>query len=152
MSVLIDDNDPLVQYSPGWTREGHAPEFNATTHVSATRGDTASLKFEGTSIRVYGTIAPNAGQSRLNFSLDGVDLASYQAPSVPTTESGGITNQLFWASPTLNETLHQLVITVDHDTSTLPPNSVDGTFFLDYFVYTTTAAVSVTQPFPVRSP
>ncbi|KAF8146314.1 hypothetical protein K438DRAFT_1939662 [Mycena galopus ATCC 62051] len=142
MSVLIDDNNPLVQYGPpsGWTLAGTAPEFDNTTHTSATPGDKAALEFEGTSIHVYGTIAPNAGQSRLNFSIDGVDLASYQAPSVPTTEPGGITNQLFWASPTLNETLHQLVITVDHDTSTPPPNSFNGTFFLDYFVYTPTAA------------
>ncbi|KAF8146289.1 hypothetical protein K438DRAFT_1990925 [Mycena galopus ATCC 62051] len=141
MSVLIDDSNPLVQYDPpnGWTIGGRPPEFNTTTHVSATRGDTAVLKFEGTSIRIYGTIGSNTGQSRLNFSIDGGDLASYQAPSVPATNAG-LKNQLFWASPILNETSHQLVITVDQDTSTQPPNSVNGTFFLDYFVYNTTAA------------
>ncbi|KAF8146310.1 hypothetical protein K438DRAFT_1628551, partial [Mycena galopus ATCC 62051] len=141
MSVLVDDNDPSVQYNPstGWTLEGRPPEFNATTHVSATRGDTAALKFEGTSIRVYGTIGPNAGQSRLNFSIDGVDPASYQAPSWPAAQTHGNPNQLFWESPILNETSHQLMITVDHDTS-LAPNLANGqgTFFLDYFVYTPT--------------
>ncbi|KAF8175462.1 hypothetical protein K438DRAFT_1979693 [Mycena galopus ATCC 62051] len=132
MSVLVDDNDPLVQ----------SPEFDNTTHTSATPGDTAVLEFKGTSIRVYGTIGPNTGQSRLNFSIDGGDLESYQAPSVPAAQTHGNPNQLLWASPILNETSHHLVITVDNDSSLLPhPNSTTGTFFLDYFVYNTTAAV-----------
>jgi hypothetical protein len=59
MKVIVDDNDPLVQYnffqpSPlvptGWAREGKAPEFDSTTHASATPGDTAKLTFNGVSI------------------------------------------------------------------------------------------------------
>ncbi|KAF8130409.1 hypothetical protein K438DRAFT_1643926 [Mycena galopus ATCC 62051] len=136
--LLVDDNDPSVQYNPpgGWSRAGIFPEFDATTHTSVTRGDTAALKFEGTGISVYGTVAPtgSTGQSKLNFSIDGVQHGSYEGPVVP----GALHNHLFWASPTLNETSHQLSITVDHDTS-LPQAFVKGTFFLDYFVYTTTA-------------
>ncbi|KAF8146309.1 hypothetical protein K438DRAFT_525944 [Mycena galopus ATCC 62051] len=114
MSVIIDDNNPLVQYNPpsGWSRAGKAPEFDATTHTSATPGDTATLAFDGTSISVYGTVAPSFG-SRLNFSIDGVDLGSYEAPLGPVA----IQNQLFWISPAFNETTHQLVVTVAKDAS-----------------------------------
>ncbi|KAJ7209343.1 hypothetical protein B0H12DRAFT_423759 [Mycena haematopus] len=144
MSVLIDDSDPLVQYisaTGGWSRAGRAPEFDATTHASATPGDTAALVFEGTSISVYGTIAPSAGQSRLNFSIDGVDVASYEAPLMPAA----VENQLFWASPLFNEAQHQLVITVDEDTSLGQVNKLNRTFFLDYFIYTTTSAAGKTM-------
>ncbi|KAJ7924042.1 hypothetical protein B0H13DRAFT_1550367, partial [Mycena leptocephala] len=128
--VLIDDNDPLVQYnSPsGWIVTGLVPEFELTTHASATPGDTATLAFEGTSISVYGSIAGSAGQSRLTFSIDGVVVDSYQAPEV----AHAIHNALFWTSRVLPEASHQLVVTVDQDSST---NSADRTFFLDYFVY-----------------
>jgi hypothetical protein len=137
MSIIIDDNNPLVQYSPpgGWSRAGRAPEFDATTHASATPGDTATLAFDGTSISVYGTVAPSIG-SRLNFSIDGVDLGSYEAPLGPVA----VQNQLFWTSPALNETTHQLVVTVAEDASLAGVNALNKTFFLDYFVYTPTAA------------
>ncbi|KAJ7209341.1 hypothetical protein B0H12DRAFT_1330096 [Mycena haematopus] len=144
MSVLIDDSDPLVQYNSatgGWFKAGKAPEFDATTHASAMPGDTAALAFEGTSISVYGTIAPSAGQSRLNFSIDGVDVASYEAPLMPAA----VENQLFWASPLFNEAQHQLVITVDEDTSLGQVNKLNRTFFLDYFIYTTTSAAGKTM-------
>ncbi|KAF8130411.1 hypothetical protein K438DRAFT_1999443 [Mycena galopus ATCC 62051] len=136
MIILIDDNDPLVQYSPpgGWNRFGQAPEFDNTTHASATSGDTATLAFVGTSISVYGTQAGNIGKSRLNFSVDGVVLDSIEARLMPET----LHNQLFWTSPTFNETEHQLVITRTEDQGT-PGAKLNSTFFLDYFVYTTTA-------------
>ncbi|KAF8144937.1 hypothetical protein K438DRAFT_1992309 [Mycena galopus ATCC 62051] len=135
MIILIDDDNPLVQYSSpgGWNKSGLAPEFNTTTHTSATSGDMATLAFLGTSISVYGTRATNIG-SRLIFSVDGVDLDSIEAILAPDT----LHNQLFWTSPTFNETKHQLVITVAEDQDT-PGATLNPSFFLDYFVYTTTA-------------
>ncbi|KAJ6511172.1 hypothetical protein C8R45DRAFT_1207865 [Mycena sanguinolenta] len=128
MSVLIDDNSPLVQYSlpGGWATTGEAPDFNSTTHASATSGDTATLVFEG----------PNAGHSILNFSIDGMDIGSFQPPPVPADNSGGLNNQLFWTSPVFNETSHTLVVTVDKDSSL---GVLSATFFLDYFIYNTTS-------------
>ncbi|KAF7361043.1 Right-handed parallel beta-helix repeat-containing protein [Mycena sanguinolenta] len=134
MGILIDDNDPLVQYSPpkGWLREGRPPEFDNTTHASATPGDTATLVFEGTSISVYGTLTPGSEQSRLNFSIDGAVMDSVPAPIVPTT----VQNQLFWKSPVLSEAQHTLVVTNDQD--------LNRTFFLDYFIYITTSTTGKT--------
>ncbi|KAJ7926295.1 hypothetical protein B0H13DRAFT_2313620 [Mycena leptocephala] len=57
MSVLIDDSDPLVQYnSPRWKLAGKVPEFEATTHSSATPGDTATLTFDETGRRSIITV------------------------------------------------------------------------------------------------
>ncbi|KAJ7901074.1 hypothetical protein B0H14DRAFT_3422988 [Mycena olivaceomarginata] len=137
MSVLVDDNDPSVLYnSPGgWSRLGQAPEFDGTTHSSVTRGDTATLVFEGTSISLYGTLQASTGQSRLNLSIDGSDVGSYQAPIVPAVNH----NQLFWTSPVFEEGSHTLVATVDQDTSLS-----QITFFIDYFIYKTTSTAGKT--------
>ncbi|KAJ7364573.1 hypothetical protein DFH08DRAFT_839561 [Mycena albidolilacea] len=137
MSVLIDDSDPLVQYnSPGgWTNHGKPLEFNATTHTSETRGDTVTVVFEGTSIGVYGTLAPSTAQLRLNISIDGADLGSYNWPVVTSPTL----HQLLWTSPVFEEASHKLVITLDPD-----PSSSNRAFFLDYFVYNTTSTAGKT--------
>jgi hypothetical protein len=62
--VLIDDSDLVVKYNTpgGWIEDGLFPEFNQTSHASATQGDTATLVFEGTSalsFRQYFTKACN---------------------------------------------------------------------------------------------
>lgn len=74
MSVLVDDNDPSVLYnSPGgWSRLGQAPEFDGTTHSSVTRGDTATLVFEGVcreSFRQYYSALEPQTQGRLSVSM-----------------------------------------------------------------------------------
>lgn len=56
----------------------------------------------------------------------------------------GTHNLLFWTSPVFPEGSHQLVVTVDQDTST---NVLNRTFFLDYFVYQTTSAAGKTVLF-----
>jgi hypothetical protein len=47
--VIADDSDPSVQYNTpgGWLKGGKDTEFKGTTHASGTRGDTATLVFEG---------------------------------------------------------------------------------------------------------
>ncbi|KAJ6511165.1 hypothetical protein C8R45DRAFT_1089281 [Mycena sanguinolenta] len=144
MSVLIDDNDPLIQYSPpsGWSTTGApGPKLGNTTHASATPADTAALVFEGTSISIYGIVVPSSGQSRLNFSIDGVDAGFYEAPIVPAA----IQNHLFWKSPVFSEAQHKLVVTLVQDLSLgTAVNQLNRTFFLDYFIYTTTITAGKT--------
>ncbi|KAJ7300416.1 hypothetical protein DFH08DRAFT_122132 [Mycena albidolilacea] len=140
--VIVDDTDPSVQYNTpgGWRETGNAPQFEGTTHASGTQGDTATLVFEGTSISVYGTVAPSSGQSRLNFSIDGADAGFYQVPQAAT-----LNNQLFWTSPNFEAASHKLVITVDQDASLSPQvNPLNRTFFLDYFIYRTTSTAGKT--------
>jgi hypothetical protein len=160
---IVDDSDSSVQYNTpgGWRETGKAPQFNGTSHASGTRGDTATLVFEGapcaqsfwhyfieawnlkpgTLISVYGTVAPSSGQSRLNFSIDGTNVGFYQAPAGPAA----VNNQLFWTSPKFEEASHKLVITVDQDTSlSQQVNPLNSTFFLDYFIYQTTSTAGKT--------
>ncbi|KAJ7711292.1 hypothetical protein B0H14DRAFT_3639900 [Mycena olivaceomarginata] len=154
--VIIDNNNSSVQYNTpgGWLETGNVPQFDGMTHASGTQGDTAMLVFEGASaqsfgstlpkhgisnlgtlIRVYGTVAPSSGQSRLNFSIDDTEVGFYQAPEGPA-----VNNSLFWTSPSLEYTLHKLVITVDQDTAlSQQANPLNRTFFLNYFIYKTTS-------------
>ncbi|KAK7018405.1 hypothetical protein R3P38DRAFT_1299598 [Favolaschia claudopus] len=140
MNVLVDDDDPLIryiQYDPpsGWANYGPLSQFNGTTHVSATPGDTATLQFTGNSISLYGSIQPSNIGSKLNFSIDGMAAGSVVGVEIPSI----IHNQLFWASSILEEALHTLVVTVDHHTMRPDPNLLNRTFFLDYFIYNTAA-------------
>ncbi|KAF7334551.1 hypothetical protein MVEN_02285000 [Mycena venus] len=104
MSVLLDDDDPLVLYnSPGgWAKFGiESSEFDGTTHASGTHGDTATLAFEAI-----------------------------------TSFSG--------RPPVYTQGSHQLVVTIDQDVPLPTANPLNRTFFLDYFVYTTTSAAGKT--------
>ncbi|KAJ6589349.1 hypothetical protein B0H19DRAFT_1248898 [Mycena capillaripes] len=131
MSVIVDDNDPLVQYNGGWIHHNGKPgEFELTTSASVTPRDTATLTFNGTSITIYGTVAP--GQARMNVSIDGAELSPFDAPPVNTTTH----DMHLWTSPVFTEAAHTLTLTVDHDTP-LNISKTLGTLFLDYFVYKT---------------
>ncbi|KAF8152684.1 hypothetical protein K438DRAFT_1987838 [Mycena galopus ATCC 62051] len=128
MNILIDDSDPLLQYSSpgGWSVTGEVLQFEQTGHASAT------LRLREPLSVFYGSIAD--GEARLDFSINGVVVGSYQCSDV----DHAIHNQLFWTSPVLAETSHQLLVTVDQDSSM---DSSDRSIFLHYFVYNTTSAV-----------
>jgi hypothetical protein len=53
--TVIDDNDPLVKYSPAalWTPGGVSVEYDVTTHSAATAGATATVTFNGVQAKNY---------------------------------------------------------------------------------------------------
>jgi hypothetical protein len=53
-NVTIDDVDPLIAYSSGWTLQRNGNRTNEF-HVSATPGDVATITFNGTAIWIYGS-------------------------------------------------------------------------------------------------
>ncbi|KAJ7811880.1 hypothetical protein B0H14DRAFT_3879881, partial [Mycena olivaceomarginata] len=114
-----------------WTDPLSTGGLNA---VSGTPGDTATLKFEGTSISVYGTLVP--GRPIMNFSIDGAEPTPLEASPVKEPSH----NILFWTSSALMEAPHTLTITVTFNTTDITPE----TLFLDYFVYKTASAASKT--------
>ncbi|KAF7334560.1 hypothetical protein MVEN_02285900 [Mycena venus] len=136
MNVLVDDNNPLVQYSNysrGWrlpSGSGQPQEFNRTTHEPLSPDESATLAFNGTSITVFGTVA-NKGKARMNFSIDGRPSGSFEVDE----GSAQGHNMRFWNASDLKDTLHNLSIIVDHDSLI----RTSRTLFLDYFVYTTTS-------------
>ncbi|KAJ7704864.1 hypothetical protein B0H17DRAFT_1301780 [Mycena rosella] len=133
MSVIIDDHDVLVQYSPpaGWASFGSSQEYLSTTRTSTTLGSNATFSFEGTSITVFGTVGPGNG-STMSFAIDQTAVGSYDAPAL----NSAIYHQAFWTSPVLAEGSHSLYIEQD---SFNQDSAKKPVIFLDYFLYGATS-------------
>ncbi|KAF9502068.1 hypothetical protein BDN71DRAFT_1500219 [Pleurotus eryngii] len=65
-SVIIDNADAQIQYSPGWRANGSPNEYKRTTSNTETRGASFTFKFVGSSVAVYGTL-----DSDTTYVLDG---------------------------------------------------------------------------------
>ncbi|KAJ7342958.1 hypothetical protein DFH08DRAFT_650820, partial [Mycena albidolilacea] len=105
----VDERDPLVHYVGSWTLTGAPLEFRGTTKFSNTAGSTASFSFEGTSIVVYGSVAAiNPPKASMSFVVDNSVSGSY-TPS--GNMSADVHHQALWASPTMSNGSHTLVIT-----------------------------------------
>ncbi|CAE6495602.1 unnamed protein product [Rhizoctonia solani] len=111
--VLIDDYSPLIQYQPQWfdsynlpaTRDPHVNKYNgASFHSSQTNGSTATLKFHGTAVYIYGAKRFNHGF--YSVSIDGVmsDPADGYAPGQ------GLFQELLFSREQLTDTIHTLVL------------------------------------------
>ncbi|KAJ6530926.1 hypothetical protein DFH09DRAFT_1183686 [Mycena vulgaris] len=136
MSVIVDDRDPQVHYSPGdWAPSGIDVEYMTTTTSSNTQGDTAIFKFKGTSVGVYGTVGPGNG-SIMAFSIDQSSVALYISPPINSANSA-IYHQNLWTSEVLPEGSHTLSITQNSSN----PNMI---IYLDYLLYSTTLTAGKT--------
>ncbi|KAJ7111652.1 hypothetical protein C8R43DRAFT_1078998 [Mycena crocata] len=136
-TVIVDDRDPVVQYNPraNWVPEGKAIEYSGTTSLSTKTGDTASFTFEGTSVRVYGTVGNNNGDpasETMQFAIDGSS-TPFSASAPPTS----LHHQLLYTSPDLQEGTHTLIVTQTG-------REHNDVIFLDYFLYTTTSTAGKT--------
>ncbi|KAG6907027.1 hypothetical protein DXG01_010862 [Tephrocybe rancida] len=113
-------------------------ENDITTHGTEGLGATATLRFSGTGIAVYGTI-PNSTVSRVSaYTLDG------SSPVTVTRSNRGDTplyQQLFYQSPRLKDGNHTLIVTAVSGAST---------FYLDYFRINSTSSQE-TNAFPSSS-
>ncbi|KAI0339359.1 hypothetical protein BDW22DRAFT_586348 [Trametopsis cervina] len=125
-NILVDDADtPILAYTGSWTPSGNANEYNSTTHGSSSAGASVSLTFHGTSIQVYGTIGPSAGDGvpQTSYFLDNNPEVIYIAANNP---GNALYHQPFFTSPPIPDGEHNLTITIR-------PNS--GFYWLDYFVF-----------------
>ncbi|KAJ7111266.1 hypothetical protein C8R44DRAFT_742398 [Mycena epipterygia] len=125
MSVIVDDRDAQVHYSPptDWISGdmGRALEYNSTTISAEHAGSSAELTFDGTSITVYGTVDVGNGAS-MAFHVD-------QTPD--TT---------LWTSDVLPQGTHTLFVTQKSSSTTNDAQRIQ----LDYFIYNTTATAGKT--------
>ncbi|KAL4265536.1 hypothetical protein AB1N83_004079 [Pleurotus pulmonarius] len=120
-SVIVDNADTQITYSPGWKEDGSPNEYKRTTTNAVIEGASFSLNFTGTSITVYGTLNTDSSPNS-TYVLDGGEpfpFASNQASSVRY-------QQIFYASPAVPYKEHTLVGTC-----------VSGRVILDYFVIET---------------
>ncbi|KAJ7731939.1 hypothetical protein DFH07DRAFT_968604 [Mycena maculata] len=81
--AIVDEQDPLIHYDE-----------------VVQQGSTASFAFVGSSVTVYGSVAANASQASLGFSVDNSLTGSYSPPSGSCTT---LFHEAFWISPPLNE-------------------------------------------------
>ncbi|TFK81133.1 hypothetical protein K466DRAFT_350039 [Polyporus arcularius HHB13444] len=102
----IDDDDPRVQYSPGWSQDDSPGSFDSSLHGSATPGSTATLTFTGTSVEVHGIVMNTRQHPTMTFTVDGGSTSTYPAPTV-----GNKNNMLFFSASGLSSDQHRLVIT-----------------------------------------
>jgi hypothetical protein len=98
--LLVDDRNPAIAYlssstSSNWwlgsTCADAAAIYNGTTAGTAIRGATAAYNFNGTSIAVYGTVAPSSPWTA-SYNVDDLQPKYYAAQSLP----GSASNQLFF--------------------------------------------------------
>ncbi|KAF4588697.1 hypothetical protein EYR40_010250 [Pleurotus pulmonarius] len=126
VNTIIDDADGQAQYSIGWESDGSSNEYNHTTKATRMQGATFTLKFVGTSIKVYGTLTEHQEDNpgtfpNTTYSIDGDTPVRFAG--IP----GGAPQyqQLFYQSPPLPNLEHTLVGTCADDGSLV---------WLDYFV------------------
>ncbi|KAJ7775148.1 hypothetical protein B0H16DRAFT_1713576 [Mycena metata] len=129
-SVIVDDRDPGIQYVGTWNQAGSSEEFHSTTTWSSTKGTSASFTFAGTSVTIYGTVAAvNPPNATLGFAVDKTTTGSFAPANGMTSD---IHNLVLWASPSLANGTHDLVITqTEAQTS--------GVIYLDYIMYETSS-------------
>ncbi|KAI0029160.1 hypothetical protein K488DRAFT_57009, partial [Vararia minispora EC-137] len=120
---MIDDRFPGIQYSPAsdWVLSGNSNEQYGTTHGTQASGATFTFNFlQGTSIQVYGTLAPG-NNLPTTYDVDGESMV-FSPPTVSNVQY----HQLFYASPSL--ALGQHILTVMTGTGS-------GSYWFDYMLY-----------------
>jgi len=108
--TLIDDNaSPFFSYdNPRWVRcttcdstDSPAASHNASTSDSTT-GDTVTLSFTGTSVKLYGVKSPDGGIASITIDNNNTLDPAYPAPpdTIDFYASARTGNALMWSSPT----------------------------------------------------
>ncbi|KDQ23740.1 hypothetical protein PLEOSDRAFT_1108226 [Pleurotus ostreatus PC15] len=119
-SVIIDNADAQVQYSPGWQANGSPNEYKRTTSNTETQGASFTLKFVGTSVAVYGTL-DTVSLPNTTYVLDGGNPFPFFGQPQPQIQY----QQVFYTSPSLPYAEHTLVGSCAN---------AGGRVILDYFV------------------
>ncbi|KAG5645138.1 hypothetical protein DXG03_006855 [Asterophora parasitica] len=129
-SVIIDDSSPQISYTGTWKLGGTAEDYNFTTHGSAVKGSQVTITFTGNFIEVYGTIGleHNDGDATYSpittYTIDGKAKAALSFTGTPANDMQF--QRLFYKSPRLAKSKHQLVVTLMTDQKNM--------FWIDYFI------------------
>ncbi|PPR01801.1 hypothetical protein CVT24_001697 [Panaeolus cyanescens] len=119
---IIDDTDPRVAYSAMWTRHGSDFAYGNSAHLTGSASATATLRFNGTSVEVYGTVqkASSTRAPLSSYTLEDGSSAMFK----PNETSNDQHKVLFFRKEGLAKGEHVLVI------RNLIP---DDALWLDYF-------------------
>ncbi|RPD67557.1 hypothetical protein L226DRAFT_566248 [Lentinus tigrinus ALCF2SS1-7] len=135
-SLIIDDNDPSVQYTPLWDLAegpGYGRSYNLTLHSVRDAGQSVAVAFRGTGIQVVIMREPTsvAGYPVTVYYIDGTYIASIDTPFVPDGRSQS--NVTVFTKRDLTQGAHVLNITNMNGTR-------PSTFWLDYFLVDASSA------------
>jgi len=144
MSSILDDRDPDIIYSAGWTQGGSATEYNSTTMYTDQAGANMTITFQGTGIGVYGTIGSsnsNRVPPQTTYQLDAGSDVTY----IPELTTSAQHYQRFYQSAQVSNGNHTLLVT----------NIIGGCdpYFVDYLVIQTgsNSTSSTTSSMPTGS-
>ncbi|KAF6750554.1 hypothetical protein DFP72DRAFT_1172858 [Ephemerocybe angulata] len=136
----VDDSSSSVSYSGGWSLVSDSQQYQGSVHSSTSVGNTATIRFTGNSIKVYGTNPAGyaGGLIQATFIIDN------QENSWTRTSHGSAYYQDFmWESGHLSDGTHTLVV---RNAGTQVP------LRLDYFdIEGTVAAPAMAAPQPSTS-
>ncbi|KAJ8522160.1 hypothetical protein ONZ45_g1247 [Pleurotus djamor] len=127
-TYMVDDRDPQIQYSAGWSDEGVNEEFNGTTRFATTAG---------VSINVFGTIDSLGARANPTYTLDDTPPFRFTARNT----SSVLYQQLFYESPVLENSSHVLVVAVADEGSR---------YFFDFLVVRMASPRSTSSTTPSR--
>lgn len=109
VTYTYDDTDPALHYGSGWTHASgyswSADDYNGTESYANTAGDTMSVTFTGSAVRLIGPKGPNGGIA--DISIDGA-----KAASVDTYATSKQFSQVLFADTTLGSGSHTLTVQV----------------------------------------
>ncbi|KAH9884959.1 hypothetical protein C8Q73DRAFT_796073 [Cubamyces lactineus] len=153
--VYVDDDDPSVIYSDGWSVSSTPYAWHRSLHYVQQAGQTVTFTFTGTWISVVGSGGDtNAyGWPSTSYVIDGTNYETLVTGSDASPDTQFV-NVTMFTSPALPAGKHTLIITNLNGTK---PN----TFWLDYFWYvpsddpstsSSTKATTATAGTPTNSP
>ncbi|KAJ7194223.1 hypothetical protein GGX14DRAFT_700960 [Mycena pura] len=126
--LFVDDNETVVEYSPGWQLNNSESCFMHTTHFSQSPESWVSLTFEGTLLQLFGPITPGPGGVAYSAHavIDGGSPILLPTPhNLETSPNTSFNTELF-ATTSLSQGRHTINFTVSSD-SAVP-------LFVDYFL------------------
>ncbi|KAF7966494.1 hypothetical protein HWV62_38136 [Athelia sp. TMB] len=115
----------MTTYSGDWVTSGSIEgeqTYDGTLHGTSTIGAEITFSFTGTSVYVYGTVAPTTVPAVTNYTIDGGVPFTFVAPIVDFAAG----DFCFYQSPNLVDGVHTLVIT---------NNANDVAYWFDYLTY-----------------
>ncbi|THU95380.1 hypothetical protein K435DRAFT_723810 [Dendrothele bispora CBS 962.96] len=123
-NYTVEDSSPLIAYSPAnaWidaSNDTLLPSYSgASYHFTTTKAASASLRFNGTGVWVFGAKRPNYGD--YSITVDGTDVSTSNAGS-----SQNLVKQVLGTKQNMTYGTHTVIFTATSGTSRIDIDSIE---------------------------